>query len=248
MKKVTFKGTGQLNGPVIIDKTIELEDKEASRLSGANRNDVKLAMLNIYYPGVKIDPTKIGVEIIPIKKESNKEKIKSDISTGVAIGAVAASIFKKSEKNEEKKSNKAEIKSTRVKKEIDEKKANNSQSSFKKLIIDTGTSIIDDFKQSSFAKKEKERFYQQKKDEIFVLPIPTSQSEIIQQIDFLLLCINNESWDNGNDGEFKNNYTDLCFEKYKQLLKSLTKENSNFPFYKKKLNKLRIKRFIKKHL
>lgn len=244
MKKVTFKGIGQLNGPVIIDKSIELEDKEANRLFGANRNDVKLAMLSIYYPGVKIDPTKIGVEAIPIKKE----KPKSDISTGIAIGATAASILNNSEKKEEKKSKKAHINTTPRKKENDEIKVNKTQSSLKKLIVDTGSSIIDDFKQSSLAKKEKELYYQQKKEEIFGLTIPTSQSEITQQIDFLLLCINNEGWDNGNDGEFKNNYTDLCFEKYKQLLKSLTKENINFTYYKKKLNKLRIKRFIKKHL
>ena len=66
MKQVTFRGTGQLNGPIIINKTIELDDRTASTLTGLKRDEVKLAILAIHYPGVKIKPNQIGCEIIDI--------------------------------------------------------------------------------------------------------------------------------------------------------------------------------------
>lgn len=64
MNKVTFRGTGQLNGPVIINKTLELDDKTAITLTGLKRNDVILAILAMHYPGVRIDAKKIGIESI----------------------------------------------------------------------------------------------------------------------------------------------------------------------------------------
>lgn len=69
MKQVTFRGTGQLNGPVIINKTIELEDQIAYSLTGAKRNEVKLAILENHFPGVKINPNQIGCEVRDIKKK-----------------------------------------------------------------------------------------------------------------------------------------------------------------------------------
>lgn len=68
MKQVTFRGTGQLNGPIIINKTIELDDRTASTLTGLKRDEVKLAILAIHYPGVKIKPNQIGCEIIDIRR------------------------------------------------------------------------------------------------------------------------------------------------------------------------------------
>lgn len=82
MRKVTFRGTGQLNGPVIINKTLEFDDKTASTLTGLKRNDVILAILAIHYPGVRIDPKKIGMESIyfnenNIRKENAKNPRKN---------------------------------------------------------------------------------------------------------------------------------------------------------------------------
>jgi hypothetical protein len=68
MKQVTFRGTGQLNGPVIINKTIELEDKIAQSLLGPKRDDVKLAILAVHFPGVKIKPNQIGCEVNSVKE------------------------------------------------------------------------------------------------------------------------------------------------------------------------------------
>ena len=68
MKQVTFRGTGQLNGPVIINKTIELDDKIAQSLGGPKRDEVKTAILAVHFPGVRIKPNQIGCEIQSIKE------------------------------------------------------------------------------------------------------------------------------------------------------------------------------------
>lgn len=66
---VTFKGTGQLNGSIIINKTIEFERNAGIVFTGSKRNDAILSTLAVHYPGVKIDPKRIGLEIKTI--ESN---------------------------------------------------------------------------------------------------------------------------------------------------------------------------------
>lgn len=60
MPVVTFRGTGQLNGPVPINKTIEVDLQTAKNLGGSKGDDVTLAILAIHYPGVKINPRQIG--------------------------------------------------------------------------------------------------------------------------------------------------------------------------------------------
>ena len=42
MKQVTFRGTGQLNGPVIINKTIELDPMNADAFTGRANVNYKL--------------------------------------------------------------------------------------------------------------------------------------------------------------------------------------------------------------
>jgi hypothetical protein len=81
MKKVTFRGTGQLNGCRIIDLTIDVEDKTALDLHGPKRNEVKSAILAVHYPGVNIKPNQIACTITDIKEPkttriqtSNSEK------------------------------------------------------------------------------------------------------------------------------------------------------------------------------
>jgi len=64
MAKVTLKGSGQLNGSVIINKTIDMDDVQARAFMGGKRNEVISATLQIHYPGVKIDPKNIGVNVI----------------------------------------------------------------------------------------------------------------------------------------------------------------------------------------
>lgn len=64
MAKLIIKGVGQMNGPVLIDKTIEIENNQVGNFTGANRDDALIDILAIYYPGVKIDPKSVGINII----------------------------------------------------------------------------------------------------------------------------------------------------------------------------------------
>ena len=63
MKKITFRGTGQLNGPRSINKVIELDDRTARDLTGQNRDKVILALMAVHFPGVEINPKNVGVNI-----------------------------------------------------------------------------------------------------------------------------------------------------------------------------------------
>ncbi|MBE7691233.1 hypothetical protein [Tenacibaculum piscium] len=74
MNKVTIIGTGQLNGPVVINKELELDDRTAQSLFGAKRHEVITAIVAIHYPGVKINPAQIGVNSEKIKKTKNVKK------------------------------------------------------------------------------------------------------------------------------------------------------------------------------
>ena len=64
MAKVTLKGIGQLNGPVVINKTLEFDTKQAQNFTGLKRDEVVLATLQIYFPGVKVNPRQIGINVI----------------------------------------------------------------------------------------------------------------------------------------------------------------------------------------
>lgn len=72
MKTVKLRGIGQLNGPVVIDKELELDDKIAQSLYGSKKDEVITNILAIHYPGVKINPRQIGVQSIESKKQISK--------------------------------------------------------------------------------------------------------------------------------------------------------------------------------
>jgi hypothetical protein len=81
MYNVTFRGTGQLNGPVIIDKTIELDDRTTSSLTGLKRYEVTSAILAIHYPGVIIDSSKISIQSKYINQKFEKKLNKKTTKT-----------------------------------------------------------------------------------------------------------------------------------------------------------------------
>lgn len=55
MYEVTVKGSGQLNGPVIVNKTVILEEQIAVKFNGANRYEVIETFVKQHYPGIRID-------------------------------------------------------------------------------------------------------------------------------------------------------------------------------------------------
>ena len=65
MSKITIKGSGQLNGPVNINKTIEIPQEQVKNFIGSKKDDAIQALLLVHYPGVKVDVKKIALNIIP---------------------------------------------------------------------------------------------------------------------------------------------------------------------------------------
>jgi len=63
MAKVTLKGVGQLNGPVIINKTIEMDEVQARTFTGPKRDEVIIGTIAVHYPGVKINPRRMNVVV-----------------------------------------------------------------------------------------------------------------------------------------------------------------------------------------
>lgn len=66
--KVTFKGTGQLNGPIPISKTIEYDEKAGRVFTGPKRDEAAIAVLRQLFPGVSF-PRPIGINVEIINKK-----------------------------------------------------------------------------------------------------------------------------------------------------------------------------------
>lgn len=99
---VNLKGTGQLNGSVIIDKVLDLDDNIARALLGQRKDEVLHEIMNTHFPGVKYKPNQIGVNIVSNKKPKN-ETNSTDFMKGAVAGAIVASaVPKKSRKNSTK--------------------------------------------------------------------------------------------------------------------------------------------------
>jgi hypothetical protein len=77
MTRITFKGSGDLNGVVIINKTIEVDDQLVRGYTGQNRDAVILSTLAIHYPGVRIDPRNIGMNIEGVKEVKQAKPAKA---------------------------------------------------------------------------------------------------------------------------------------------------------------------------
>ena len=91
MYKVRVKGTAQLNGPVKVDKTVEMEEQMAIRFNGADRYTVIESFVQTHYPGVQIPSIRgFGAEVTPIKEaktpKSSKAKSKPSKKTSSSKG------------------------------------------------------------------------------------------------------------------------------------------------------------------
>ncbi|MBL0287184.1 MAG: hypothetical protein IPQ19_07115 [Bacteroidetes bacterium] len=78
--KIRIQGVGQLNGPVNIDKTIEVDQSMVGKFSSNKRDEVISSVVNTYYPGVKIDPRRIEITTTILDSKSNNTKQNKEIS------------------------------------------------------------------------------------------------------------------------------------------------------------------------
>ena len=81
MKQVRILGSGQLNGPISVNKTILLEDNIANKLPSSD--EAKLALLALHFPGVKFNPRQMSFSISQYKESrpkpiKAKQKVKGD--------------------------------------------------------------------------------------------------------------------------------------------------------------------------
>ena len=74
MIKILISGTGQLNGPVVINKTIEIDRQTLNRLRGQHKDEVITEFLAVHYPGVKINPRQISIRELGNVTEDIQEK------------------------------------------------------------------------------------------------------------------------------------------------------------------------------
>lgn len=63
MAKVTLIGTGHLNGSVSINKTVEIDKSMVPSFTGQKRFEAIEALLAVHFPGVKVNPQQIAVNI-----------------------------------------------------------------------------------------------------------------------------------------------------------------------------------------
>lgn len=79
-----------MNGPVTIDKKLELDKQIGNKLmSSQTRNEVLAGIMATYYPGVKYEPNNIGINFDKIKEKPNKKSKSNSFLKGAAISAVA---------------------------------------------------------------------------------------------------------------------------------------------------------------
>lgn len=103
--KVKIKGIGQLNGPVMIDKELDLDDSIARSLIGSKKNEILTALINQYYPGVVVKPNQINVNLLPNEKSEKSTSTKSDEKLNIIKGAAAGAILSSNKSSNRKKSN-----------------------------------------------------------------------------------------------------------------------------------------------
>lgn len=93
---VTMKGYATRpgsGGSIVINKTLEMEDKAASAfLNGASRDAAIIDLVKTHYPGTIVDPKKIGVNVNPRQVNKSKAKNSSSFLAGAVGGLIASSI------------------------------------------------------------------------------------------------------------------------------------------------------------
>lgn len=93
MFEVLLQGTGHLNGSVVIDKKLELEDAIGKKLlNGSTKKETLAGIMSTHYPGVKYEPNNIRMRITPLKnKKKSKGKSSNTVLKAAALGAIASS-------------------------------------------------------------------------------------------------------------------------------------------------------------
>lgn len=244
---VTVRGFGQLNGPVIIKKVVEMDNQMANKFMGPDRHVVIKEFLKVHYPGVNVNPKNIGVNVVykkdkPVKKSkeksissslvgsianklsSNKTKINSGSLVKTAVGTIAGGSIAGGIVNALFDESETETeKSERLRQE--------------RYIDDLGQSV-----------KEKTEYME-------YLKIPNDLDELTELLDDLIYKLKSNKWkstigsNDEDEAKLINKLMDAYVTKYSMGVKKLEKlgvSNDILKEYKSELKKINRKKFFGK--
>ena len=243
---VTVKGTGQLNGPVRINKTIELDENVAKTFTGSKKESVITDFCKTHYPGVKIEPRSIGVNIVAVKTEKPKEKTTIDtkssssnsknVKSFVTPVIISEPELSKEEQliiEKERIENEKRLESDRLRIKEEELKLEQIKLN-KKLEMD-------------LMKQKREDSRVDKLNSVIEFKPENTQEALTKHLDELL--VNMSGFSLSKDKNNENYYFDRMFNKYKlclEKLKSLSVNEESYKFYQKESKRIRNRRFLNK--
>jgi hypothetical protein len=88
--KLRIRGTGHLNGPIIMNKVIEVEKSFAKAYFGSKRREVLLNAAAVYYPGVVFVPHTLKAEYLVEERVNTSSK-----SNTIPNNNQSVTVFKK---------------------------------------------------------------------------------------------------------------------------------------------------------
>ena len=244
---VTVKGTGQLNGPVRINKTIEFEENVAKTCTGAKKESVITDFCKTHYPGVKINPKSIGVNVVLIKETSEKSKDTSSSKSKTQE-------VKSNSNNSESFSSPVIISVPELTKEEKEEIKREEKKRSELLEIETLKKQEEELKleQLRFTKKMEFELNKQKTEETRIQKMNSlidfnnsvDTESITKHLDDLLVYLS--GFNLSSDEKNENHYFDKLFSKYKlylNKLKSTSSDTERIKYYSKQVNKYKFRRF-----
>uniref|UniRef100_UPI00404A4BA0 hypothetical protein n=1 Tax=Flavobacterium sp. TaxID=239 RepID=UPI00404A4BA0 len=250
--KVTVKGTGQLNGPKIINKTVIMDSSMAKEFTGSKRYDVIEDFVRTHYPGVKINPKSFGANVVPIIEVSEKSKKKDDkkeITTRKREENnsnnynVAPIILNNEQKLEDKRLQKIEDDKYRQEQEVFKQERLKEKAEKVRLEqIRLNKKLDFDLQQD---KQEENRI--NKINTLIEFNCNNSIEDIEKHLDELLVSMS--GFRLSKDKSNKNHYYDGMLSKYKlclQKLKTISTNLDSLKFYVKQYTKLRNRRLLNK--
>lgn len=239
---VTVKGTGQLNGSVRINKTIELEENVAKTFTGSKKESVITDFCKTHYPGVKINPKSIGVNVVLIKETSEKSK---DTSSSKSKTQVVKS------NNSEKFSSPVvvavpELTKEEIKREEKKRRELLEIETFKKQEEELKLEQLRFTKKMEFElnKQKTEETRIQKMNSLIDFNNTVDTESITKHLDDLLVYLS--GFNLSSDEKNENHYFDKLFSKYKlylNKLKSTSSDTVRIKYYSKQVNKYKFRRF-----
>jgi hypothetical protein len=236
MYKVTVRGTGQLNGPLKVDKTVIIEEQMAAKFNGGSRYEVIEAFVKTNYPGIRIDSIKsfaANVVLMPEDTVEKKSKSKNyttednesrhETSANYSIkGAIVGSIINGFSPNEEdKEKERAE--------ELKEERAE------KKALRNLGKSV------------------KEKINTVESIKTPNNKEGLVEILDDLTFKLKSQKWkpiigaNNDDEAKLINLLLGAYLLKFAQCLSKLELidgKNNSLLYYKKELKNFKIRRLL----